>query len=171
MNASRLVPLAAAAILALAACEAPADNEAAPARNGSAENKAEEGQISISAPGVQLRIDVPEGLRREAAISGDDGLIYPGSRMSGVHVEGGPQRGRADGEVELRFSSGDAVALVAAWYRDPARARDFTIASSGREGEAFVFAGTTRDHGAFRIHLAPAPGGGTDGRALVSEAR
>ncbi len=107
MNASRLTPPVLAALCALGACEAAFDNEMPPAGNGSAENKAEEGQISIAAPGVTMKIDVPEGIRREAGIDGDDGLIYPGSTMSGVPVESGGGDGNPDGEVEVRFASSD----------------------------------------------------------------
>src|ERR1043165_7007279 len=127
MNASRLLVPAAAAALSLTACEARFGNDAAPT-NGSAENKAEEGQVSINAPGVQMKIDVPEGLRREMHMNDDSGLIYPGARMSGVHVEGGRDGDKSDGEDELRFNSADAPDVVARWYRDPARASDFTVA-------------------------------------------
>jgi hypothetical protein len=170
MNASRLLFPAAAAALALTACEARFGNDARPSGNGSAENKAEEGQLSISAPGVQMKIDIPEGLRREAHINDDSGLIYPGATMSGIHVEGGRESGKSDGEVELRFSSADPPDRIARWYQDPARARDFTIAAASREGPAYVFAGTRKGgDGRFRIHLAPGQSGGTDGRALLSD--
>lgn len=169
MNASRLLFPAAAAALALTACEARFGNDARPT-NGSAENKAEEGQVSINAPGVEMKIDVPEGLRREMHMNDDSGLIYPGARMSGVHVEGGREQDKSDGEVELRFNSADAPEAVARWYQDPARAADFTIASAGREGPAYVFAGTKKDgDGRFRIRLTPRAGGGTDGRVLLSD--
>ena len=170
MNRSRLLVPAAAAALALTACEARFGNDARPSGNGSAENRAEEGQVSISAPGVEMKIDVPEGIRREMHMNDDSGLIYPGARMSGVHVEGGRERGKSDGEVELRFNSADAPDAVARWYQDPARASDFTIASAGREGPAYLFAGTKKDgDGRFRIRLAPRQGGGTDGRVLLSD--
>ncbi|HEV2818311.1 MAG TPA: hypothetical protein VGW40_13955 [Allosphingosinicella sp.] len=171
MTASRLLFPAAAAALALTACDARFGNDVAPGGNGSAENKAEEGQVSISAPGVEMKIDVPEGLRQEMRMNDDSGLIYPGSRMSGVHVEGGREKGRSDGEVELRFNSADAPDVVARWYRDPARAADFTIATATREGPAYLFAGTNKDgDGRFRIRLTPRAGGGTDGRVLLSDA-
>ena len=171
MNASRLLFPAAAAALALTACEARFGNDARPSGNGSAENRAEEGQVSISAPGVEMKIDVPEGLRREMHMNDDSGLIYPGARMSGVHVEGGREEGKSDGEVELRFNSADAPDMVARWYQDPARASDFTIASATRDGPAYVFAGTKKDgDGRFRIRLTARAGGGTDGRVLLSDA-
>ena len=168
MKTSALLALAAA--LALTACEARLGNDAQPAGNGSAENKSEEGQLSISAPGVQMKINIPEGLRRETNINDDSGLIYPGSTMSGLHVEGGREKGRAGDEVELRFASTDAPDAVARWYQDPARASDFTIAAATREGPAYVFAGTRKDgNGRFRINLAPRAAGGTDGRVLLAD--
>jgi hypothetical protein len=170
MIASRLLFPAALAALALTACEARFGNDAGPGGNGSAENRAEEGQLSINAPGVEMKIDIPEGIRREARVDDDSGLIYPGATMSGIHVEGGRVEDKSDGEVELRFNSADAPDAVARWYRDPARASDFTIASASREGPAYVFAGTKKDgDGRFRIRLAPRAGGGTDGRVLLSD--
>ena len=171
MNTSALLPLAAAAALALTACDARFGNDAEPGGNGSAENKAQDGEVSINAPGFQMKINIPEGIRREANIRDDSGIIYPGSTMSGIHVEGGRERGKSDGEVELRFTTRDAPDRVAGWYRDPARASDFTIATATREGPAYLFAGTVKnDNGGFRIHLAPGAGGGTEGRALLSDA-
>jgi hypothetical protein len=169
MTRSRQLVLAAAVAAALTACEARFGNDAEPSGNGSAENKAAEGEVSINAPGFQMKINIPEGIRREANIHDDSGIIYPGSIVGGIHVEGGRERGKGDGEVELRFTSADAPDRVAAWYRDPARARDFTLAAANREGEAHVFAGTTKDGGRFRVRLAPHAGGGTEGRALLTE--
>ena len=175
MKPPRLPLLAATvAALVLAACEARFGNDVEPSGNGSAENKAEEGQVSINAPGVQMKINIPEGLRHEASIHDDSGLIYPGSTMSGMDIEGSRARegeqGKSDGEVELRFASTDGPDVVARWYQDPARARDFTIASATREGPVYVFAGTKQDGGGrFRIRLAARQGGGTDGRVLLSD--
>ena len=71
MKAPRLLPLAATVALALTACEARIGNDVQPAGNGSAENKAEEGQVSINASGVQMKINIPEGLRHETSIHDD----------------------------------------------------------------------------------------------------
>src|SRR3954471_16879983 len=158
MKTTRLLPIAtSAAMLVLAACEARVGNDVRPGGNGSAENKAEEGQVSINAPGVQMKINIPEGLRHEASIHDDGGLVYPGSTMSGMDIEGRRDDGRhkSDGEVELRFASTDPPETVARWYQDRARASSFTLGSSGRDGPAFVFAGTRREGGGrFRIRLA-----------------
>jgi hypothetical protein len=168
MKAHSLLAPAAVAALALGACQARFGNDAGPTGNGSAENKAQEGQVSISAPGFDMKIDIPSGLTRRGRMNDDSGLIYPDSGMSGIHVQGGPKEGESDGEVELRFTSADAPDLVARWYQDPARAAQFTIATANREGPAYVFAGATRERGGqFRVRLSPREGGGTEGRLLL----
>lgn len=175
MNVSKLLPLGAAAALALTACEARFGNDADAGHenaNGSAEGKAEEGRLSIHAPGFDMKINIPEGIRRGAGIDDDSGIIYPNSTFSGIHVEGGRDggAGNSDGEVELAFTSADAPDLVARWYQDPARAPDFRVATANREGPGFVLAGTTRDDdGRFRIRLSPRQGGGTEGRVVLSD--
>lgn len=173
MAGSKWLPLAAVAAFALTACEAKFGNDATGSAtgNGSAENRSREGQVSISAPGFDMKIDIPEGLRREANMDDDSGVIYPNSNFAGIHVEGGRHegRGKSEGEVELRFTSADAPDVVARWYQDPARAGDFAVASSSREGAAFLFAGTRREGGRFRVRIEPRAAGGTDGRALLSD--
>lgn len=169
MTSAKLVPLA-AAIFALAACDMRFGNDAAPA-NGSAEGKAQDGQVSISTNGFEMKINIPESIRREASIRDGEGVIYPGSRMSGLHVQGGDSSGNGRDEVEIRFTTADAPETVERWYRDPARGADFTVANAGREGDAFVISGTRKgDNGAFRIHLTTRSGGGTDGRAVLTDA-
>jgi hypothetical protein len=170
MKAPSLLAPAALAALALGACQARIGNDAGPVGNGSAENKAQEGQVSISAPGFDMKIDIPSGLTRQGRMNDDNGLIYPNSGMSGIHIQGGPEEGRSDGEVELRFTSADAPDMVARWYQDPARAAQFTIETATREGPDYVFAGTSRERGGqFRIRLAPREGGGTAGRLLLAD--
>jgi len=175
MTASRLLPLAAAAAFALAACEARFGNDADvghESSNGSAEGKAEDGRLSIHAPGFDMKISIPEGIRRGANMEGDNDIIYPNSTFSGMHVEGGPDDGSSDGEVELAFTSADSPDLVARWYQDPARAPEFTVATANREGPAFVIAGTTRDNdGRFQVRLSPRQSGGTEARLILSDGR
>ena len=173
MNPTRLAPVIAAA-LALTACEARLghDGNQAGSENVSAEGKAEEGQLSISAPGFEMKLNIPERLRREAGIDDDSGIIYPNGQFSGIHVQGGRdgESGRSEGEVELRFTSNDPSDQVARWYRDPARASDFSVGGAGREGEDFVISGTRKDdRGQFRVRLSPRAGGGTDGRVVLAD--
>lgn len=159
--------------LALAACEARFGNDADQANvagNAGAEGKAEEGRLSIHAPGFDMKINIPERIRREAGIDDDSGILYPNSTFSGMHVEGGRDDSRSDGEVELAFTSADSPEVIARWYRDPARTPDFTVASAGREGAALVIAGTmTDDDGRFRVRLSQREGGGSDGRVVLSD--
>lgn len=172
---SRLLPLAAAAALTLTACEAKFGNDADAGQenaNGSAAGKAEDGRLSIHAPGFDMKINIPEGIRREAGIDDDSGIIYPNSTFSGMHVEGGRDgdSGNSDGEVELAFTSTDAPDVIARWYQDAARAPNFTVATANREGAAFVLAGATRDRdGNFRLRLTPRTGGGTEGRVILTD--
>ena len=171
MPMPKLLPAIAAATL-LIACEARIGNDARDAGGGSAEGKAKEGQLSISAPGFEMKLDIPENVRREAGIDEDSGLLYPNAQFSGIHVEGGRDgaEGRGEGEVELRFTSNDPPDTVARWYRDPARAGDFAVGGAGRDGDDFVISGTSKDdNGQFRVRLSPRAGGGTDGRVVLSD--
>ena len=164
-----LAVLAAAAAM-LGACEARIGNDAPPVEaNASAAGKAEEGRLTVSAPGFDMSIDIPEGLRGDTRMDGE-GIIYPGAEFGGIHVQGRPEEGGHDqGEVEIRFTSGDPLDRVVAWYRDSARAGDFTLRSARREGDAVLIEGTGREDGdPFRLRLT-AEGGGTEGRLLLSD--
>src|SRR5688572_2833700 len=124
----RLRPLLALPLL-LAACDARFGNDAAPvADNATAAGRAEPGRVTIEAPGFNMSIAIPEGVRSHMDAD-ENGLLYPGSDFGGVHVQGGPEdeSGARHGEVELTFSTGDPVDRVVAWYRDPARAEAMTI--------------------------------------------
>src|SRR5690349_8933042 len=109
MNPLKLFPALAAAAL-LTACEArfghhDGESNASGNATASAAGKAEEGQLSVSAPGFEMKVNIPESIRREAGIDDDSGLIYPNGRFSGIHVQGGRdgEGGRSEGQVELRF--------------------------------------------------------------------
>lgn len=168
-----IVALAASALLG--ACDVRMGNDAGNqdvAGNVSAAGKAEDGQLSVSAPGFEMKLDIPDGIRSRAGIDDENGLIYPGARFSGIHVEGGRDgaQGASEGEVELRFTSTDSPEAIAHWYRDPARSTDFKVASAGREGEEVVIAGTTNDdNGRFTVRLSSKDGGGSDGRVVLAD--
>lgn len=170
MPMPKLVLLLAGAT-ALSACEARIGNDAPPVEaNASAAGKAQEGRLTVSAQGFNMSIDIPEGLREHD--NDDDDMLYPGAALGGLHVQAGDERrnGERRGEVELRFTTGDAPDRVAAWYRDPARQGVFTVQSAGREGEAYVVAGTgRRDNDRFTLRVAPRAGGGSEGRLLISD--
>ena len=163
------VPLAA---LLLAGCEMRVGNDAPPvADNASAAGRAEDGRLTIEAPGFNLAVTVPEGFDGRADSGGDSGLVYPGARVSGIHVQGGRDRGEhGRDEVELRLTSADAPDRILAWYRDPARADRFTLSSTRQEGGATVLTGTgRRDNERFTLRISPRSGGGSEMRLLIAD--
>jgi hypothetical protein len=171
MALSKLVPAMAAAAL-LVACEARIGNDAPPVEeNASAAGRAEEGRLTVEAPGFNMSISIPEGIRSRAEM--DEGsLLYPGSDFAGMHIQGGGDGPGAEGggEVELRFTTGDAPGQVVGWYRDPARGQEFTLEAARQEADGFVVTGTDRQDGdRFTLRIAPGAGGGTEGRLLLSD--
>ena len=178
---AKTFPLALFSFALLAACEARIGKEdaadggadrAAPAASAGkslAEGKAEDGTFSLDAPGFDLKIAIPAGMAERAEADGD--IIYPGSRISGMHIEadGGGAGERASG-VELRFASPDDPAKVAAWYRASGAKGELAITSEARDGEAFVISGTQKGDGdPFTVRLGPKAGGGTDGRVTLTD--
>lgn len=165
-----LIPLS---IVLLCGCEMRIGNDAAPvADNASAAGRAENGQLTVEAPGFNLSVTIPEGMTDRGSVSDDNGLVYPGSTIAGVHVQGRrEERGHNNGEVEIRLASNDAPDRVAAWYRDPARADRFSAASTTQDGDATVISGTgRRDNERFTLRIAPRAGGGSDMRLLLADA-
>jgi hypothetical protein len=165
--------------LTLAACEAKIGKdevvstaEASGNATGSpAAGKAEEGQLSIKAPGFDMKINIPKGVSDRAEVHNSNQLVYPGSEVAGLHIEAGTeQKGQGRGGVELRFTSSDSIDKVASWYRDPARASGFAVASAAREGDAVVITGSSKSDGdPFALRLTPSPAGGTDARLTLSD--
>lgn len=170
MSVRKILP-AVAALTLLGACEARFGNDAGPvAENATASGRAEEGRLTVEAPGFNMSINIPEGIRAQANIDEDNGLVYPGSTFTGMHVQGRDGgNGDGDGEVEMRFTSGDAPDRLAAWYRDPARGDRVRVASAQRQGNGFVISGTGRDGERFTVNLAPRAGGGTEARLLLAD--
>jgi hypothetical protein len=156
----------------LAACEMQiGDQEQAKARTeqvASAEGKSEAGAISIDAPGFDMKLNIPEALRAELGSEGD--VIYPGSKLGGLHVQASKNQAGGQGSVELRFTTADAPAKVAAWYRDPAQARELTVTAAQQQGQGYRIVGTSKgDNDPFTLTLTPAGGGGTEGRIVLQD--
>ena len=167
----------AAATVAIAGCDMPPSGEgerreaanqmAAERARAGAEGKAEEGRLSIQAPGIDIAINVPDSVRGRARANVQSEFLPPGSRASGIHVQGdGGDRASGRDSVELRFAVDRPPAEIAAWYRDPARAPHFTIASAQRQGDALLLAGTNSEGAPITVRLA-AREGGTDGRLVL----
>ena len=159
----------------LTACEARIGKEDEPASdtNGaamavSAEGKAAEGQFSIDAPGFDLKFDIPEGMTENADIDSDSDVLYPGARLTGMHIQA--EEGTGRDSVELRFASSAAPQAIAAWYRDPARAETLAVTSVRQDGSGLVVEGTETDDGdPFTLRLNAGEAGGTDGRLILSD--
>jgi hypothetical protein len=167
MRPSRPILAAAAGALLLGACHS--KDKAQQPSEVSAEGKAEEGKISVHAPGFNLTLNLPKEMAREVRADRDNKMIYPGASMLGMAVaagKGGDKSG--DSEVEMRFRTAAPIEEVAAWYRDPARSAGFQLESAAREGEAIVVRGTQKsDRHPFKVRLVAEPGGGTDGRLTI----
>ena len=166
----RILPLA--ALILLAACEMKVgtdkDEKAATQTTVSAEGKSEDGSISIDAPGFDLKLNIPDALRAQVGADGD--VLYPDSKLAGLHVQANDGSGAGEDSVELRFTTADAPSKVAAWYRDPKQATELNVASTQQQGESYRIAGTSKSDGdPFTLTLRPAAGGGTEGRILLQD--
>ena len=145
----------AVAALALAGCGSGDGNDSANAANAMPPSKTENGQFSVRAQGVDLKINLPPPIRR---MTESDDLLPPRART----LRGGAGQ---------RFHSDDAIETVARWYRDPARANHFAIGDSTRDDAAWVLTGTARSGDAFSVRLTAAASGGTDGTVQITPAR
>lgn len=159
-----------AALAALAGCggsEEETEVADAPVAAG-AEGKAEDGRVSVKGPGIDLAINLPDALRGRLQVDADSRIMPPGATVSGMHVQGdGGEEGSGRDSVELRFTVPDSPESVAAWYRDPARANDFAVASAAREGEEIVLSGEAREGGPFTVRLRAQDGRATAGRLVL----
>src|SRR4051812_18576297 len=171
MDASRMFAVAAiAGVALLCGCGAPDDDDNLLAGNQavSAEGKAQEGKISVKAPGVDISFSVPKELTVDAKAGKDNKLLYPEATLSGIAFAAGEKDNqKGDTDFEVRFKAPDPLDKVAAWYRDPARAEGFRLTSETREGAQIVFAGVQRDKHPFKVTLGPGAAGGTEGRVRV----
>src|SRR5207253_9057979 len=100
-------PLIAAAALALSGCGSGDGNDSANAANAMPPSKTENGQLTVRAQGVDLKINLPPPIRR---MTEEDDFLYPGAQTL-----------RGDGPGQ-RFHSDDPPETLAAWYQAPARA-------------------------------------------------
>lgn len=168
--AARYVLISALALLAACEMKVGTDEkgETAGQTTATAEGKSEDGSISIDAPGFDMKLNIPDALQTQIGADGD--VLYPGSKLAGLHVQANDGSGAGDDSVELRFTTADAPAKVAAWYRDPAQAKELTVSSAEQQGQGYRIVGTSKgDTDPFTLTLAPAAGGGTEGRIVLQD--
>src|SRR3569623_3670051 len=103
MAASRMFALA-VAVLACGGCGGPGeeDNLVASYQPVSAEGKAQEGKISVKAPGVDITISVPKELTGEAKAGKDSKILSPGAPLAGMAIAAGEKVRQGDFDVEKR---------------------------------------------------------------------
>jgi hypothetical protein len=145
-------------------------DETYPEGNGavSAEGQAQEGKISIKAPGLDLAISLPKELTGEAKTGRDSKVLYPNATLAGMAIAAGETGKGGDTDVEMRFKTADPPEQVAAWYRDPARRDGFRLAAQARDKGDLVFTGVQRrDRHPFQVRIGAGRGGGTEGRLRV----
>lgn len=159
--------LALAGAAALGGCDAKFGDNADFNEAASAEGQSQENTLSISAPGFDMKLKLPEGVRSNSDLKSDEELFYPGASFAGMHIQAKDE----SGGVEIRFSSADATDKVLAWYRDRART-GFTIDSDTRDGAATLLAGEAgTDKDRYKLRLTPAAGGGTEGVLTIIDNR
>lgn len=134
-----------------------------------APSAARDGEISIDTPGFDMKLDIPDAVRSQ--ISGDNDVIYPGSKIDGLNVTAREGAGQGKSQVQIRFSSADSPIKVAEWYRDPARAAELTGVSVQQDGAGFQISGAAKSGGdPFDLRLSAAPGGGTQAQLTLRDA-
>jgi hypothetical protein len=158
-----------AGTILLCACGSDDDERTPPGNDQvSAEGKAQEGKISIKAPGVDLSITAPRELAGGLRAGRESKVIYPGSTLGGVAVAASESKGQGgDTDVETRFLTSDPADKVLAWYRDPARRDSFRLTRVEKARDAYLITGSLiREDHPFRIRLSQRRAG-TEGRLLV----
>ncbi len=152
--------------LTLSACDASVDLGDAVKADGNATvgGKAQDGRVTINAPGLDLSVNIPDALLDPTQIQQEGRrLLPPAAAFSGIHV----QSGENGGGVEIAFTSPQAPAALAEWYRAAERARDVAVQSVVQQGTAFVVQGTTIGaQDAFSVRLTPSSAG-TEGRLVI----
>ena len=159
------------ALTILAGCEAKfGDRADAPANNVEVvADGGKEGEFSLKAPGIDMKIDIPKGVADQMNVDSQNDILYPGAKLAGIHIDAQEKNAGDRSQVELNFTSVDAPDKLAAWYQDKARGERFTIGSVTREGSGYALAATDEDGDPFSVKLTAAPSGGTAGRVLIQD--
>src|SRR4051812_32919278 len=164
-----LFSLAGLALLAACGGHDEAANAAAANQQVTAEGQAQTGKIRVKGPGLDMTFVLPKAMRGEAKAGENSRILYPRSTIEGLAMVGSEADGKkgGDSEVEFSFASADPPDRLIAWYRDPARGKDFRITAVEKQGDDLVIHGSQSDGHLVKVRLAARPGGGTAGRVTI----
>jgi hypothetical protein len=135
----------------------------------SAEGQAQTGKIRVKGPGLDMTFVLPKAMRGEAKAGENSRILYPRSTIEGLAMVGSEADGKkgGDSEVEFSFASADPPDRLIAWYRDPARGKDFRVTAVEKQGDDVVIHGSQSDGHVVKVRLGARPGGGTAGRVTI----
>jgi hypothetical protein len=121
------------------------------------------GQMALNAPGISGSIKLP-AIKLDADDFDMNGVhLYPGSKISGMNIDGHDRPGRDDdGQVKVSFESPASPGTVRDWF-----ARKFSDAGFKVTPSASGLTGTTEEGKPFRLDLAPKGTDHADGTILI----
>lgn len=121
-----------------------------------------ESRLRIDTGGFKADVKMP-GLGRMVNNADIDGVeMYPGTKVSGVNIDGTGRKD--DGKFTMRFDAPAGRAKVGAWFREQFAQNDFTARPTPTG-----FAGTKKDGDWFVLDLTDAPGGHTLGEFRLGD--
>jgi hypothetical protein len=154
MRAALLLPL-----LLAAGCDRRDEGAAAGSGNGA---KANGTTLKIDAPGIKADIDLPFVDKISANMDIDGVKLYPGSKVSGVNIDGKSESG---GQVAMRFTAPAPRAKVVEWFQNQFSTNGFQVRTTPTG-----FAGTKQDGDWYTLDLTEA-NGATAGEFKLGEAQ
>jgi len=131
------------------------------------------GNVAISIPGIDAKIDVPSDLMAGGDFDIDGVKLYPKTKVTSfkLNVDSGAT-GQKSGErqatapvIKMGFAAPADVATLTNWYKT-----EFAAKSVAATQTPTGFSGTTEDGDTFTIALTPGAAGQTNGAIEVIDA-
>jgi hypothetical protein len=119
----------------------------------------ETGKMEIKLPGgLEAKVDIPEGMAKNAKFDIGGVGLYPGAKVGSVKVNATERKhegaGRHSAVVNIGFTAPADAAAVADWYQQQFEAKKVTVRRTGE-----TLAGKTADGDDFNLALVPAATG------------
>lgn len=134
--------------------------------DGNVAASAAQGGVSVSVPGFEAKVNIPNVELGGADMDIDGMKLYPGTKLSGINVT--DRDGPNNGVVDMRFTSPGSPDKIAAYYAQAARAEGFTDIKVGNEAGTATMTGLKSDGDLVTISATPAAGGSA-GRILIKD--